>query len=84
MGRKIEVGKNIADIIRLRTRENIMVEGRRLFFTSFRYGRSDRSESASLGDAKGLFGTSVKGGTRDIKLGPSVERKPITMRIRTS
>ena len=43
----------------------MIVEGMALFLTPFRSGRS---ESASLGDAEGPFGTSFKG-TRDMKPG---------------
>ena len=79
----MEVGKDTADTMGLGTGKNMMVEGRRLFLTPFRSGCSDRSGSASLGDAEGPFGTSVKGGTRDLKLGPGVEGKPVAVRIRT-
>ena len=44
--------------------------------------RSGRSESASLGDAEGLFETSVRG-QRDMTPGPGVEGKPVAVRIRT-
>ena len=78
----MEVGKDTADTIGLGTGKNMMVEGRRLFLTPFRSGCSDRSGSASLGDAEGLFETSVRG-QRDMTPGPGVEGKPVAVRIRT-
>ena len=44
--------------------------------------RSGRSESASLGDAEGLFETSVRG-QRDMKPRPGVEGKPMAVQIHT-
>ena len=63
----MEVGKDTGDIIGLGIGGNMMVEGEggKSIFDSLRCGRS---ESASLRDAEGPFGTSVKG-TRDMKPG---------------
>ena len=57
MGRRKQVGKDTADIMGLGTGEDMMVgEGGLSFLAPIRSGRS---ESASLGDAEGPFGTSV-------------------------
>ena len=81
VGRRKQVGKDTADTMGLGTGEDMMV-GERGGGSFLAPIRSGRSESASLGDAEGPFGTSVKG-QRDMKPGPVVEGKPVAVRIRT-
>ena len=80
VGRRKQVGKDTANMMGLGTGEDMMVgEGRWSFLAPICSGRS---ESASLGDAEGPFGTSAKG-QRDMKPGPVMEGKPVAVRIRT-
>jgi len=78
-GKKKASRKDTADTMGLGTGEDMVVGGWWSFLAPIRSGRS---KSASLGDAEGPFGTSVKG-QRDMKTGPGVEEKPVAVRIRT-
>ena len=80
VGRRKQVGKDMADTMGLGTGEDIMVgEGGLSFLAPICSGCS---ESASLGDVEGPFGTSVKG-QRDMKPRPVMEGKPVAVQICT-
>ena len=73
VGRRKQVGKDTANTMGLGTEEDMMVEEWWSFLAPIHSGCS---ESASLGDAEGPFGTSIRG-QRDMTPRPDVEGKPI-------
>ena len=75
VGRRKQVGKDMADTMGLGTGEDMMVGGGGSFLAPI---CSSRSKSTSLGDVEGPFGTSVKG-QRDMKPGPVMEGKPVAV-----
>ena len=79
VGRRKQVGKDTANTMGLGTEEDMMVEGWWSFLAPIHSGCS---ESASLGDAEGPFGTSIKG-QRDMKPRPGMEGNPVAVRICT-
>lgn len=79
VGRRKQVGKDMADTMGLGTGEDMMVGGWWSFLAPI---CSSCSESALLGDAEGPFRTSIKG-QRDTTPGPGVEGKPMAVRICT-
>ena len=82
VGRRKQVGKDMADTMGLGTGEDMMVGGGGggSFLAPI---HSSRSKSTSLGDVEGPFGTSVKG-QRDMKPGPVMEGKPVAVQICTA